>query len=64
MELSPKTNKLFDMMMQVPPNLEAIRAELEAGQYPSEALSAAVTRYAERCFDEGGRAGSCRRGPI
>ncbi len=51
-ELTPGGERLFNLMMQLPPDLPGIRAELEAGAFSPDELNAAALKFTDKCFDE------------
>lgn len=51
-KLTENGRPLFDLLMQIPPDLETARTKLESGGYSGEDLGRAACRYAEECWDE------------
>ena len=51
-ELDENEKRLYELLMQVPPDLQHVRSELAIGKYPSESLSRVALEFVEECFDE------------
>ena len=52
-ELSQKGAQLFDLLMQIPPDLDNARSLLQLGACNPDDVNRVALRFAEECWDEG-----------
>ena len=52
MELTHKENTLLEMLLKVPPDLGAIRAQLESSRFSSDRIAAVASEFIEICYWE------------
>lgn len=45
-------NILLEKLMQIPPDLPQLKAELDSGIYTAEDVTTAAIQYLDNCFDE------------
>lgn len=52
-ELSPNGNKLYDLMLEIPPDFARIKQELATGKYTKDDISMAATKFVDdACWGE------------
>ena len=52
MELTKNENALLDMLLQIPPDLEAIRTQLESGRFSSDIIARVSLEFIDICYGE------------